>query len=210
MSINKIEYRLYLALLSGLNPNKAVEKIANENYVNDIKPSIILVVDALAASTIGRVNKSIQITDTGIHPGSGIGNMRKEISLDTIGIPVIAIGVPTVVGSSIIVYDTINYLFKHISYIKDNEYKNKLVFNRYNYIDKIRDKDLSYEEKKEVMGLMGELSDNDRISLIDEVLNSLNYNFIVTPKEIDFQIDKLSQVISNGINNIICSIKSVK
>ena len=60
------------------------------------------------------------------------------------------------------------------------------------------------------MGLMGELSDNDRISLIDEVLNSLNYNFIVTPKEIDFQIDKLSQVISNGINNIICSIKSVK
>ena len=181
-----------------------------KSIVNDIKPSIVLVVDALAASTIGRVNKSIQITDTGIHPGSGIGNMRKEISLDTIGIPVIAIGVPTVVGSSIIVYDTINYLFKHISYIKDNEYKNKLVFNRYNYIDKIRDKDLSDEEKKEVMGLMGELSDNDRISLIDEVLNSLNYNFIVTPKEIDFQIDKLSQVISNGINNIICSIKSVK
>ena len=103
-----------------------------KSIVNDIKPSIILVVDALAASTIGRVNKSIQITDTGIHPGSGIGNMRKEISLDTIGIPVIAIGVPTVVGSSIIVYDTINYLFKHISYIKDNEYKNKLVFNRYN------------------------------------------------------------------------------
>ena len=181
-----------------------------KSIVNDIKPSIILVVDALAASTIGRVNKSIQITDTGIHPGSGIGNMRKEISSDTIGIPVIAIGVPTVVGSSIIVYDTINYLFKHISYIKDNEYKNKLVFNRYNYIDKIRNKDLSNEEKKEVMGLMGELSDNDRISLIDEVLNSLNYNFIVTPKEIDFQIDKLSQVISNGINNILCSIKSVK
>ena len=77
-------------------------------------------------------------------------------------------------------------------------------------MDKIRNKDLSDEEKKEVMGLMGELSDNDRISLIDEVLNSLNYNFIVTPKEIDFQIDKLSQVISNGINNIICNIKSVK
>lgn len=178
--------------------------------INEVKPNMVVVVDALAAGSMDRVNKSIQITDTGIHPGSGIGNMRKEISSDTIGIPVIAIGVPTVVGSSIIVYDTINYLFKHISYIKDNEYKNKLVFNRYNYIDKIRNKDLSNEEKKEVMGLMGELSDNDRISLIDEVLNSLNYNFIVTPKEIDFQIDKLSQVISNGINNIICSIKSVK
>lgn len=53
------------------------------------------------------------------------------------------------------------------------------------------------------MGLMGELSDTDRISLIDEVLGALNYNFIVTPKEVDFQIDKLSQVLSKGINNII-------
>ena len=51
---------------------------------------------------------------------------------------------------------------------------------------------------------------NDNSLVIDEVLNSLNYNFIVTHKEIDFQIDKLSQVIYNGINNIICSIKSVK
>ena len=47
---------------------------------------------------------------------------------------------------------------------------------------------LSNEEKKEVIGLLGELSDDDRISLISEVLNSLEYNFIVTPKEIDFQI----------------------
>ena len=174
------------------------------------KPSLIIVIDALAASTISRINKSIQITDTGIHPGSGIGNMRKEISNDTLGIPVIAIGIPTVVGSSIIVYDTINYLFKHISYIKDNSSKNKLVFNRYNYLDKIKDKNLSTEEKKEVLGLIGELSDTDRISLIEEVLNSLNYNFIVTPKEIDFQIDKLSLVISSGINNIIYDKKSVK
>lgn len=179
------------------------------SIVKEIKPSLILVIDALAASTISRINKSIQITNTGIHPGSGIGNMRKEISYNTLDIPVIAIGIPTVVGSSIIVYDTINYLFKHISYIKDNESKNKLIFNRYNYLDKIKDKNLSIEEKKEVLGLIGELSDTDRISLIDEVLNSLNYNFIVTPKEIDFQIDKLSQVLSNGINNIIYQ-KSVK
>ena len=76
--------------------------------------------------------------------------------------------------------------------------------------DKIKDKNLSTEEKKEVLGLIGELSDTDRISLIEEVLNSLNYNFIVTPKEIDFQIDKLSLVISSGINNIIYDKKSVK
>lgn len=170
---------------------------------NKIKPSLVLVIDALSASSISRVNKSIQISNTGICPGSGIGNMRKEISYDTIGVPVIAIGIPTVVSSSIIVYDTIDYLFKHISYIKDNSAKNKLVFNRYNYMDKIKDKDLTYDEKRELMGLMGELSDTDRISLIDEVLGSLNYNFIVTPKEVDFQIDKLSQVLSKGINNII-------
>lgn len=173
------------------------------SVASKIKPSLILVIDALSASSISRVNKSIQISNTGIHPGSGIGNMRKEISYDTIGVPVIAIGIPTVVSSSIIVYDTIDYLFKHISYIKDNTAKNKLVFNRYNYMDKIKDKDLTYDEKRELMGLMGELSDTDRISLIDEVLGSLNYNFIVTPKEVDFQIDKLSQVLSKGINNII-------
>ena len=90
------------------------------SIVSKIKPSFVLVIDALAASSIGRINKSIQITDTGIHPGSGVGNRRKEISFDTLGVPVIAIGVPTVVESSTIVYDTINYLFKHISYIKDD------------------------------------------------------------------------------------------
>lgn len=178
--------------------------------VKNISPTLIIVIDALSASSISRINKSIQLTDTGIHPGSGIGNMRKEISNTTIGIPVLAVGIPTVVSSSIIVYDTIDYLFKHISYIKDNESKNKLIFKRYNYINKIKDKDLTDEEKKEVMGLMGELSSTDRIKLINEVLNSLNYNFIVTPKEIDFQIDKLSQVISTSINNIIYNQKSVK
>lgn len=178
------------------------------SVVKEIKPSLVLVIDALAASSISRINKSIQLTSSGIHPGSGIGNMRKEISYDTLKVPVIAIGVPTVVESSIIVYDTINYLFKHISYIKENESKNKLIFNRTNYLDKIKDKDLTNEEKREVVGLLGELNEKDRINLINEVLNSLNYNFIVTPKEIDFQIEKLSSVISIGINNALHNCKS--
>ena len=126
--------------------------------------------------------------------------MRKEISYDTLGIPVIALGVPTVVESSIIVYDTINYLFKHISYIKDNQNMNKLILNRINYVDKIKNMDLTNEEKIRISGLLGELSDNDRQSLIYEVLTSLNYNFIVTPKEIDFFIDRLADVLSSGIN----------
>lgn len=170
------------------------------SIVKKINPKLVIVIDALAASSIARINKSIQITDTGIHPGSGVGNMRKEISSETLGVPVVAIGVPTVVESSIIVYDTINYLFKHLSYIKDNQNKNKLIVSRSNYLDKIKDKDLSSEEKIRLSGLLGELSESDKRNLINEVLNSLNYNFIVTPKEVDFLIDNLAEVIAGGIN----------
>lgn len=192
------------AISPGVMANTGIETVdIISSVVSKTKPSLVIAVDALAASSIERINKSIQITDTGIHPGSGIGNMRKEISMDTLGVPVIAIGVPTVVESSTIVYDTINYLFKHISYIKDNQSTNKLVFNRKNYKDKIKDKDLSMEEKKDVLGLLGELSDTDKMNLIEEVLNSLEYNMIVTPKEVDFQIDKLSTVIAGGINSVL-------
>lgn len=178
--------------------------------VSDIKPSLVIVVDALAASSISRINKSIQITDTGIHPGSGVGNRRKEISKDILGIPTIGIGVPTVVESSTIVYDTINYLFKHISYIKENQNKNKLIFTRNNYLEKIKDRALSSEEQKNILGIIGELSDIEKKNLINEVLNSINYNFIVTPKEVDFQIDCLSDLLSNGLNKVLHNQKSVK
>lgn len=189
------------AISPGVMASTGIETVdIVSSLVNRIKPSFVIVIDALAASSMERVNKSIQITDTGIHPGSGVGNKRKEISYDTLGIPVIALGVPTVVESSIIVYDTINYLFKHISYIKDNQNMNKLILNRINYVDKIKNMDLTNEEKIRISGLLGELSDNDRQSLIYEVLTSLNYNFIVTPKEIDFFIDRLADVLSSGIN----------
>ena len=178
--------------------------------VEGIKPSLVIVMDALAASSISRINKSIQITDTGIHPGSGVGNRRKEISIDTLGVPTIGIGVPTVVESSTIVYDTINYLFKHISYIKENQNKNKLILTRNNYLEKIKDKKLTTEEQKSILGLIGELSDIEKKNLINEVLNSINYNFIVTPKEIDFQIDCLAELLANGINKVLHSQESVK
>ena len=84
--------------------------------------------------------------------------------------------------------------------IKENQNKNKLVFTRKNYLDKIKDKKLTEEEQKDIFGLVGGLSDSEKKSLIDEVLNSVNYNFIVTPKEVDFQIDKLSSLLSSGIN----------
>ena len=66
---------------------------------------MLVVIDALASGSIDRVNKTIQITDTGISPGGGIGNKRKEISYKTLGVPVVAIGVPTVVDIASIFYD---------------------------------------------------------------------------------------------------------
>ena len=171
------------------------------SIVKKTKPQFLIVVDALASSSIDRINKTIQLTNTGIHPGSGVGNNRKELSFETINIPVIAIGVPTVVESTIIVNDTIDYLFKHISYIKKNYTMNKLVFtHNKNYLKDVNEEDLS---KKEISGMLGELDDNDKKALIEEVLTSLDYNLIVTPKEIDFLIDNLSKVIAKSIDKAL-------
>lgn len=181
-----------------------------ESLITKIKPNFLIVIDALASSSIERINKTIQITDTGIHPGSGIGNNRKEISYDTIGIPVIAIGVPTVVESSILVSDTIDYIFSHISYIKNNYDANKLTFGHRDtkkYLEILKQQNLNEEEKKELSGILGSLGEEKKKELIVEVLNSINYNMIVTPKEIDFLIDKLSVVIASAINK--CLHKSV-
>ena len=173
-----------------------------KSIVSLIKPSFVIIIDSLAASSIERVNKTIQMTDTGIHPGSGVGNSRKEISESTLNIPVIAIGIPTVVSASTIVNETINYLFKHLSYIKDNSDLNKLTVRHFtNYLDKIKNLDLDNLEKENLLGIIGSLSDDDKKRLINEVLTAINYNLIVTPKEIDFVINKISNVISNSLNN---------
>ena len=172
------------------------------SLINAVKPKFVIAIDSLASSSIDRINKTIQITDTGIHPGSGVGNNRKELSKKTLGIPVIAIGVPTVVSSSIIVNDTLNNLFKHLSYIKDNKETNKLIIKRNNrYKDKIKDRDLSQEEKNNLLGLVGSLDNDTKKRLMEEVLTSINANLIVTSTEIDFLIDKLSNLISSALNN---------
>ena len=155
--------------------------------IEELKPDLVIAVDALASSSISRVNKSIQITDSGISPGSGVGNKRKEVSKETIGIPVIAIGVPTVVDATIIVSDTINYMLENYAYNKSNNVKEKF--------------EISDEDKATFLGLVGSLSKNDLINLTYEVLTPIGYNLMVTPKEIDFVMDNLSEVISYGINN---------
>jgi len=175
-----------------------------KSLILTLKPKFIIVVDALAASSVSRVNKTIQMTDSGIHPGSGIGNSRKEISMEVLGIPVIAIGIPTVVDAVTIVSDTIDYMIKHFSYMEENinNPANKLAVKKTNYLKK-KIKKLDVNDKKKYVGLLGELNADEIHSLIYEVLSPINYNLMVTPKEVDFVIDKLSTVLSSGINSVL-------
>ena len=174
-----------------------------KGIVDKVKPSFVIVIDALASQSIERVNKTIQMTDAGIHPGSGIGNNRKEISKETLDIPVIAIGVPTVVDAVTIVSDTINYMHKHFTYMKNNINKtNKLIpINKINYLKE--QIDVTIEDKKNLLGMIGNLNESEIKQLIYEVLSPIGYNLMVTPKEINFVIDKLSDIIGNGINRAL-------
>lgn len=81
-----------------------------KGVVSQTEPQVVVVVDALAARSTRRLNRTIQITDTGINPGSGVGNHRHGINEEELGVPVIAIGVPTVVDAATIVNDTVGYL----------------------------------------------------------------------------------------------------
>lgn len=182
------------------------------SIVKDVKPSLIIVIDALASGSIERVCKTIQITDTGIYPGSGVGNLRKEISSDVLGVPVIAIGIPTVVDATTIVLDTINFMSKHFSYNLKNKdvLSNKLIpSNMLNY-NKYDIPGLNKEEESFFLGAFGSLSNFEKKALILDVLTPVGYNLIVTPKEIDFDILNLSKLIGESINLVLHPFLSTK
>lgn len=183
---------------TGIETSDLIKGVCGET-----KPDLIIVVDALASTSISRVNKSIQVSDTGISPGSGIGNRRKEISKDTLGVPVIAIGVPTVTSAAVIVSDTINYMLKNYAYNKkfSNSKSSKLTVKPVNYLK--NEVDATMEDKKTLLGLVGLLSEKELSSLTYEVLTPIGYNLMVTPKEVDFVMEKLSEIISYGINHTI-------
>ena len=167
--------------------------------IDKVKPDLVIVVDALCSTSISRVNKSIQISDTGIYPGSGVGNKRKEISKQTLGVPVISIGIPTVVDAAVIVADTISFMSKNYAYNKSHSKASKLINKPVNYLKK--DISVSNHDKKTLLGLVGLLNEEELINLTYEVLTPIGYNLMVTPKEVDFVIEKLSDVISYGINH---------
>ncbi len=99
-----------------------------KGIVENIKPKLIIVIDSLASKSIERISSTIQIADTGIVPGAGVGNARNEISQKTtLGIPVIAIGVPMVVDLATITDDCLNiFITKLQQEAKSNDYLNNL------------------------------------------------------------------------------------
>lgn len=141
-----------------------------KGIVDNIKPKLIIVIDSLASKSIERISSTVQLSDTGIVPGAGVGNKRDEISENTLGIPVIAIGVPMVVDAATIAADSIDI-----------------------FIEKLQDEGESNE-------YLNKLKDEDKYSVIREALIPKEYNLIVTPKEIDDLIENMKDVVARGIN----------
>ena len=141
-----------------------------KGIVDNVHPKLIIVIDALASRSIERISSTVQIADTGIVPGAGVGNTRKELTVDTLGIPVIAIGVPTVVEAATIAADSLNLFIQRL------------------------------QEEAHSNEFLNQLQEEDKYQMIKEVLQPADYNFIVTPKEIDELIENMSSVVARGIN----------
>ena len=150
-----------------------------KGLVDRIKPKLVIAIDALCSRKMERVNTTIQISDTGITPGEGVGNKRKGLNIDTLGTPVIAIGVPTVVDAATIAGDTLDMLVNAASQGKAGVLK-----------------DLP---TRQTLKLIGEMAD-EKYELIKEVIKPKFGSFIVAPKDVDTIIDDISSVVANGIN----------
>ena len=138
--------------------------------VEKTKPDLVIAVDALASRKLSRLGTTVQIADTGINPGSGVGNNRKEISEKTLGVPVIAIGVPMVVDAATMADDLLGIVQEYISRQSDGK----------------------------LPGIFDNLDENEREALISEALSEIN--MIVTPKNVDIISNQAARIISEGIN----------
>lgn len=136
-----------------------------------VKPCCIIAIDALSATSVSRIGSTIQITNTGISPGSGIGNRRADISAKTMGVPVIAIGVPTVVHSAVIVNEAIRILQKNWA-------------------------EQNFLNQEEIEAI---LSPQCMQSVAHELLMPFAGNLVVTPKEIDEMIHNIARLIATAL-----------
>ena len=143
-----------------------------KGIIERIKPDAVIAIDALAARRTSRINSVIQIADSGISPGSGVGNKRVLLNEESLGVPVIGIGVPTVVSAATLVNDSMERILSAMAEAS----KEKLFYNTLNNLG------------------------DEREALIAELLEPYAENMFVTPKEVDEVIERLAEIISNAIN----------
>ena len=164
------------ALVPGVMAQTGMETLEIiKGVVDETHPQLVIVIDALAARSTKRLNRTIQITDTGINPGSGVGNHRDAINEETLGVPVIAIGVPTVVDAVTIVNDTMEALVEELD---------------------------RSERLQRLTGALGTLDHAEKQELIRELISSQLNTMFVTPKDIDETVKYLSFMISESLNKV--------
>ena len=146
--------------------------------VKETKPDLIIAIDALAARSSRRLNRTVQIADTGIHPGSGVGNHRTGMTKDSLGVPVIGIGVPTVVDAATIVNDTMENL---IQALEDSEVL------------------------KSAGEVLRSYSPNEKYEFIKELISPNLNGMFVTPKDVDEMIHQISHTISEALNLVFAA-----
>ncbi len=145
-----------------------------KGIVDKLKPSLLIAIDALAARRSNRINAAIQMSDTGVAPGAGVGNRRMMLDEASLGIPVVAIGVPTVVDAATLVNDT---------------------------MDRILDEMIRQtKEGSAFYTMLHDLEQEEKYQMIADVLGPYTGNLFVTPKEVDAVVDRLANIIANGIN----------
>lgn len=173
-AVGKGGSRIVSAIVPGVMAQTGMESAEIiRGIVNETTPDLIMVIDALAARSTKRLHRTIQISDAGIYPGAGVGNHRSEITKDTMGIPVIAIGVPTVVDAATIVNDTME-----------------------NFITALE----TSETLKGVGVVLQGYNSAEKYELVKELIAPHLNGMFVTPKDIDDTVRRISYTISEAMN----------
>lgn len=177
-AVEKDGSRIVSAIVPGVMAQTGMETAEIvQGIVKETHPDMIIVIDALAARSTRRLNRTIQISDAGIHPGAGVGNHRSEITKDTMGIPVLAIGVPTVVDAATIVNDTME-----------------------NFIAALE----TSETLKGVGVVLQGYNSAEKYELVKELIAPHLNGMFVTPKDIDDTVRRISYTISEALNILFC------
>lgn len=187
------EFVLYAPGVTGQTGFETKEFIAA--LTEKIKPALVIVVDALATSSSERLCRTIQLTDTGIHPGAGVGNMRAEISFESLGVPVTAIGIPTVVQAPILIADAIERVFRTIAARVEEKESPSHKLSVTSWQSDVSGANL--ELVKPIFGEWTTWSLNERRQLFEEMYSAHPERLIVTPKEMDSWLTQYAFLLSH-------------